>query len=98
MFRIRSDPCNLAGSGFTSGNVDPNPGKKINRETHIKINQNYKNIIKKNHYFLNFFEFGSDPDPLFPEVAPRSRIHIKMKWIRKTDFVSVYLLEYSSVF
>ena len=30
--RIRLDPCHLAGSGSTSGNVDLDPGSKINRD------------------------------------------------------------------
>ena len=51
--RIRSVPYHLAGSGSTSGNVDPDPGsKKIVINSHkIKINQNYKNTI----FFLNNF-------------------------------------------
>ena len=30
--RIRLDPYHLAGSGSTSGNVDPDPGSKKNRD------------------------------------------------------------------
>ena len=30
-------------------------------------------------------DFRSDPNPLFPEVDPRIRIQIKMKWIHNTN-------------
>ena len=28
---------------------------------------------------------SKDPDPLFPIVDPRIRIHVKMRWIRNDD-------------
>ena len=34
---------------------------------------------------MNLFDFIADPDPLFLEVDPRIRIHIKMKRIWNTD-------------
>ena len=37
-------------------------------------------------YFFMILGSGStldpDPDPLFPNVDPRIRIHVKMRWIR----------------
>ena len=56
VFRIRFDPYHWAGSGTTSGNVDPDPGSKT---SHIQINQNFKNIIfflKKSLILLNLRE------------------------------------------
>ena len=53
VFRIRiwSDLYHLAGSGSTSGNVDP-ASKKNRNKLKLKINQNYKNIfIFLNHLF-----------------------------------------------
>ena len=29
---------------------------------------------------------SEDPDPLFPNVDPRIRIHLKMRWIRTAGF------------
>ena len=49
-----------------------------------------KNIVLSRYYFFAekisffFFDFMTDPDPLYPEVDPRIRIHSKMKWIRNT--------------
>ena len=33
---------------------------------------------------------SEDPDPLFPNVDPRIRIHVKMRWIRKAEKVCTY--------
>ena len=58
-------------------------------------------IHKKKHKFsvlylfqkkFRLIDFRSDleSDPLFPEVDPQIRIHIKMKWIRNTDHLEYY--------
>ena len=30
---------------------------------------------------------SENPDPLFPNVDPKIRIHVKMRWIRNADFL-----------
>ena len=56
------------------------------------INDNKKNIVMS---IMSFTENSKkkmllDPDPLFPEVDPRIRIHVKMKRKRKTEFHNLY--------
>ena len=46
----------------------------------------YRKKFRK-HGKMEELEFRSDPDPLFPEVDPLIRNHIKMKRIRNTDFM-----------
>ena len=49
------------------------------QETWIRIRVAKKNVIN-----IKLVDFRLDPDPLFPEVDPQIRIHIKMKRIRNT--------------
>ena len=57
-------------------------------------NNKYCNLSDMNFFMKNWysdpdpflFNCGSeDPDPLFPNVDPRIRIHVKMRWILCAD-------------
>ena len=61
-----------------------------NKTDHIR--RNIFLIEKKSWYFPDFMsDLEQDPDPLFHETDPRIRIHIKMKRIRNTFFLSKML-------
>ena len=79
-------------------NPDPNP--LLETWILIQVEKNDKKKIRiflfLNHFSVKYTWIPNklindkkktypEPDPLFPEVDPRIRIHIKMKWTRNTD-------------